>query len=165
MGVAGVAISTVISNYVSATMIIFFLLNEEEGLRLDLRKLHINKIQLAKTARIGVPAGLQGMVFCFSNICIQGGINSFGSNAMAGSAAALNFEYFSYFVVSAFTQAATTFTSQNYGVGKYKRMDKVLIDCLILSSGMALVMQHTDQTVPVSKQYAPTIKERIKNPG
>lgn len=143
MGVAGVAISTVISNYVSATMIIFFLLNEEEGLRLDLRKLHINKIQLAKIARIGVPAGLQGMVFCFSNICIQGGINSFGSNAMAGSAAALNFEYFSYFVVSAFTQAATTFTSQNYGAKKFSRCKKIyrlsMLCSVIISGAMCFV--------------------------
>ena len=143
MGVAGVAISTVISNYVSATMIILFLLNEEESLRLDLRKLHINKSQLAKIARIGVPAGLQGMVFCISNICIQGGINSFGSNAMAGSAAALNFEYFSYFVVSAFTQAATTFTSQNYGAKKFSRCKKIyrlsMLCSVIISGAMCFV--------------------------
>lgn len=138
MGVAGVAVSTVISNYVSAAMIIIFLLNEEEPLRLDLRRLRINTRQLLKIARIGVPAGIQGMVFCFSNICIQGGINSFGRNAAAGSAAALNFEYFSYFVVSAFTQAATTFTSQNYGARKFSRCKKIYrlsMMCSVIISG------------------------------
>lgn len=143
MGVAGVAVSTVISNYVSAAMIIIFLLNEEEPLRLDLRRLRINTRQLLKIARIGVPAGIQGMVFCFSNICIQGGINSFGSNAAAGSAAALNFEYFSYFVVSAFTQAATTFTSQNYGARKFSRCKKIyrlsMMCSVIISGAMCFV--------------------------
>lgn len=143
MGVAGVAVSTVISNYVSAAMIIIFLLNEEEPLRLDLRRLRINTRQLLKIARIGVPAGIQGMVFCFSNICIQGGINSFGRNAAAGSAAALNFEYFSYFVVSAFTQAATTFTSQNYGARKFSRCKKIyrlsMMCSVIISGAMCFV--------------------------
>ena len=143
MGVAGVAVSTVISNYVSAAMIIIFLLNEDEPLRLNLTSLHINTRQLLTIARIGVPAGIQGMVFCFSNICIQGGINSFGKNAAAGSAAALNFEYFSYFVVSAFTQAATTFTSQNYGAKKFSRCKKIyrlsMLCSVVISGAMCFV--------------------------
>ncbi len=67
--------------------------------------------------RIGIPAGLQSMVFSFANVCIQSVLNGYGSDAVAGSAVALNFEYFSYFVVSAFNQATVTFTSQNYGAG------------------------------------------------
>ncbi|MGN0728409.1 MATE family efflux transporter [Treponema sp.] len=138
LGVAGVAVSTVTANYVSALLVFRFLLNESEPFRPDIRKLRINQRQFLKICRIGIPAGLQGMVFCFSNICIQGGINTFGYNAMAGSAAALNFEYFSYFVVSAFTQAATTFTSQNFGARKFSRCKKIYrlsMMCSILIAG------------------------------
>lgn len=125
MGVAGVGIATIISGCVSALMILFFLMKEEGPFKLNLRKLCLDKVQLVRMIKIGVPAGIQGMVFSFSNICIQGGINSFGSSAMAGSAAALNFEYFSYFIVSAFTQAATTFTSQNFGAVKLVRCKRI----------------------------------------
>ncbi len=138
MGVAGVAIATVISNYLSAFLILFFLFREEEPFRLDIKKLKVNKSHLFKIIKIGVPAGVQGMVFSFSNICIQGGINLFGSIAMAGSAAALNFEYFSYFIVNAFAQAATTFTSQNYGAQKFgrcKKIYKLSMMCSVLIAG------------------------------
>lgn len=139
MGVKGVAIATVISNFVSAVMILIFLSREEEPFRFSPAEFFsgeskfflsdmirsIDKKLMKKIVKIGVPAGLQGMVFSFSNICIQGGINSFGSDAMAGSAAALNFEYFSYFFVSAFTQTATTFTSQNFGARNFSRCKKI----------------------------------------
>lgn len=143
MGVAGVGIATVISNVLSALMILFFLLKEEDPLRLDLRKLGMHRAQLLRIVKIGVPAGIQGMVFSFSNICIQGGINSFGSSAMAGSAAALNFEYFSYFIVSAFTQAATTFTSQNFGASQFERCKRIwrlsMIFSILITGALCLV--------------------------
>ena len=140
LGVSGVAIATVVSNIVSSGILFYILLHEQEPIRVKLSGLSIDWGELKKILIIGVPAGLQGMVFSLANVCIQSMINSFGSNAIAGSAAALNFEFFAYFMVNAFAQTTVTFTSQNYGVGKYKRMDKVLIDCLILSSGIALVM-------------------------
>ena len=85
----------------------------------------INGKELWKILSIGVPAGLQGMVFSLANVCIQSTINSFGSDAVAGSAAALNYEFFAYFIVNAFAQTTVTFTSQNYGAGEYDRCRKI----------------------------------------
>lgn len=121
MSVAGVGIATVTANAVSAGMILYFLLHEEEPIRLDFRKLAIHKPQLLRVVRIGVPAGIQSMVFSFSNVILQSGINSFGAAAIAGSSAAVNFEFFAYFVTNSFSQATMTFTSQNLGAGKYDR--------------------------------------------
>lgn len=125
LSVAGVAIATVISNIISSAMVISYLLHEEEPFRLHLKQLSIKRQYLSYILKIGLPAGVQGMVFSLSNVCIQTAINSFGSNAVAGSAAAINFEYFTYFIVNAFSQAAVTFTSQNYGARKYNRCKNV----------------------------------------
>lgn len=141
LGVAGVGIATVVSNCVSASLILYFLMREEEPICLHPSRLAIKKEHLYKIARIGIPAGIQGMVFSLSNVCIQTAINSFGSDGVAGSAAALNFEYFCYFTINAFGQAAVTFISQNYGAGKQERCRKILriavvfgiISCAIMS--------------------------------
>ena len=125
MGVAGVAIATVVSNIVSSGIVMWILMREPEPVRFTLRKLTINGKELWKILSIGVPAGLQGMVFSLANVCIQSTINSFGSNAVAGSAAALNYEFFAYFIVNAFAQTTVTFTSQNYGAGEYDRCRKI----------------------------------------
>ena len=130
LSVAGVAIATVIADGVSAVLIIYFLMNEEETIRLRLNKLKIKKSELIKVIKIGVPAGLQGVVFSVSNVCIQTAINSFGSDAVAGSATGLNFEYFT---ISAFVQAAITFTSQNYGARNFKRCKKIFVYSMISS--------------------------------
>ena len=127
------AIATVIADGVSAVLIICFLMNEEETIRLRLNKLKIKKSELIKVIKIGVPAGLQGVVFSVSNVCIQTAINSFGSDAVAGSATGLNFEYFTYFTISAFVQAAVTFTSQNYGARNFKRCKKIFVYSMISS--------------------------------
>ncbi len=132
----GVAIATVISNGVSAALIVLFLLREEEMIRLDPRRLRIKKSLLVRVARIGVPAGIQSTVFSLSNVCIQSAINSFGSAAIAGSSAAVNFEFFTYFVTSAFSQAAVTFISQNYGARQFDRCRKIIW----LSMGAGLVI-------------------------
>lgn len=131
LSVAGVAIATVISNMVSSGMILYILAHEKRDIHLDLKKLAIDKKILGEIIKIGVPAGVQGMVFSISNVCIQASINSFGSTAIAGSAAALNFEYFAYFLLNAFTQAAVTFTSQNFGAKKYHRCRKIAIVCSV----------------------------------
>ena len=114
MGVSGVAIATVISNMVSSGIVLHILLHEQEPIRVELGQLSIVPKELKKILVIGIPAGLQGMMFSIANVCIQSAINSFGSNAIAGSAAALNFEFFAYFIVNAFAQTTVTFTSQNY---------------------------------------------------
>lgn len=125
MGVAGVAIATVVSNIVSSGIVMWILMHEPEPVRFTPRKLMINGKELWKILSIGVPAGLQGMVFSLANVCIQSTINSFGSDAVAGSAAALNYEFFAYFIVNAFAQTTVTFTSQNYGAGEYDRCRKI----------------------------------------
>ena len=125
MGVAGVAIATVVSNIVSSGIVMWILMHEPEPVRFTPWKLMINGKELWKILSIGVPAGLQGMVFSLANVCIQSTINSFGSDAVAGSAAALNYEFFAYFIVNAFAQTTVTFTSQNYGAGEYDRCRKI----------------------------------------
>lgn len=140
MGVAGVAIATVIANGISAGLVLRCLAGEEEVLRLCWRKLAVDRTELIRIIRIGAPAGIQGLVFSLSNVCIQSGINSFGSDAVAGSAAAINFEYFTYYTINAFVQAAVTFTSQNYGAGKYDRCKKVFGTCTVCAVGIAGVM-------------------------
>ncbi len=125
LSVVGVAVATVTANGVSAALILLFLRKSKESIRLYLRQLMLDREEMVKIIKIGAPAGLQGMVFSFSNVCIQSAINGFGTNASAGSAAALNYEFFTVFVTSAFTQAAVTFTSQNYGARQYERCKRV----------------------------------------
>jgi len=133
LGVAGVAIATVISNVISSGIVMWILVHETEPLHLDFKALTINMKELKKMLNIGIPAGLQGMVFSIANVCIQSTINSFGSRAIAGSAAALNFEFLAYFVVNAFAQTTVTFTSQNYGAKEYDRCRKVFRTAMTMS--------------------------------
>lgn len=146
MGVSGVAVATVISNMVSSGIVLYILLHEQDPIRVELKQLSIVPKELKKILVIGIPAGLQGMMFSIANVCIQSAINSFGSNAIAGSAAALNFEFFAYFIVNAFAQTTVTFTSQNYGAGEVGRCKKIfrlnmvfsLIFCGMLSAVFVL---------------------------
>ena len=123
--VIGVAVATVTSNIISSSIVLWFLLHEEDEFRLSRDRLQIDTGYLRLMVRIGLPAGLQGVVFSLSNTVIQSGVNSFGSAASAGSAAALNFEIIAFYVVNAFNQATVTFTSQNYAAGKYDRCRRV----------------------------------------
>ena len=122
----GVAIATVLSNGISSSLVVFFLLREKEPIRLVPRQLRMDGGILRRVMRIGVPAGLQGVVFSLSNVCIQSAINSFGSAAMAGSAAAQNFDQLTFFVINGFNQATVTFVSQNYGAHQFDRCRKAL---------------------------------------
>ena len=133
MDVAGVAVATVVSNMFSSVVVIIILCRETSIIRLDLKQLKIDGRSLKKILRIGAPAALQSAVFSLSNICLQSAINSFGSDAVGGMTAALNFEYFGYFIVNAFSQSAVTFIGQNYGACKYDRCRKVLWLCLLES--------------------------------
>lgn len=135
LDVAGVAIATVISNVISSAFVVYFLIKEDSEIRLDPKRLTINKSYLRRILKIGIPAGLQTVVFSFSNVCIQSVLNNFGTAAVAGSAISLNFENFTYFVISAFSQATVTFTSQNYGAGNEERCRKIYKYCM--ASGVA----------------------------
>ena len=139
-GIAGVAIATDIANAVSAGMIVWFLMHEEDPYRLRWRRLRATKAELLIILKIGVPAGLQGVVFSLSNVVIQSGINSFGTASTAGVAAALNFEFYTYFLINAFTQAAVTFIGQNYAARQLDRCDKVFRLCLVFAIGSVLML-------------------------
>lgn len=140
MGVAGVAIATVISQFLSAALVVYCLMKSDASYRLDIRELRIVPNKLMEMARIGVPAGMQGAVFSISNVLIQSSVNSFGSIAMAGNTAAGNLEGFVYMAMNTFHQAALSFTSQNYGAHKFKRIHKVLLICLGLVAVTGIVL-------------------------
>lgn len=125
LGVAGVAISTVISNVISAVMVMVYLYRRDDEFAFRFNRMKIVRSYLRKILQIGIPSGIQGTIFSISNVFIQSGINSFGKFAIAGSSLALNFEYFTYDIANAFAQATVTFTSQNYGAGNIKRCKKV----------------------------------------
>lgn len=131
LGVAGVAIATVISNVLSAGLVILNLHCRKDEFQFRLQKMQIDSNALRRVLVIGIPAGIQGAIFSVSNVFIQSGINSFGEDAIAGSSLALNFEYFTYDIASAFAQAAVTFTSQNYGAGNLKRCKKIFWLCML----------------------------------
>lgn len=130
LDVAGVAIATVVSQYISGALVLLCLARETGPLHLDLKALRIDPTTLKNIAVIGLPAGLQGMVFSLSNMVIQSSINSFGDVIMAGSGAAANIEGFVYVSMNALYQTCLTFTGQNYGAGKPERVDRVIGICL-----------------------------------
>lgn len=140
MGVAGVALATVASQIVSAFLVIRCLMRTEGYLKLDLKQLRIVPDKLLKIVKIGLPAGLQGALFAISNVLIQSSINSFGSIVMAGNTAAGNIEGFVYTSMNAIYQTAISFTGQNYGAMKYKRIGKLALICLGTVSVIGLVM-------------------------
>ena len=140
MGVAGVAIGTVTSQFISCILVLLCLYRSEGSYQLRFSKLAIRWVYLKRIFQVGIPAGIQSTVINFSNALLQSSVNSFGSTAMAGYTAANNILGFLYVAVNAVTQACMSFTSQNYSVGKQKRMDRVLIDCMILSAGVAGVL-------------------------
>ena len=140
MGVAGVALATAISQVVSAFFVIRLLVKTEGYLHLDLKQLRIVPDKLIKIVQIGLPAGLQGALFAISNVLIQSSINSFGSVVMAGNTAAANIEGFVYTSMNAIYQAAISFTGQNYGAMKFKRIGRIAVICLGIVTAVGLLM-------------------------
>ena len=140
LGVAGVGIATVFSQMVSCVLVLTCLCRTDGSYKLSFSKLSIKGYYLKQIFQVGIPAGIQSTVINFSNALLQSSVNSFGSTAMAGYTAANNILGFLYVSINSVTQACMSFTSQNFGVGKYKRMDRVLIDCMILSVSVALVL-------------------------
>ena len=140
MGVLGVAIATVISQIISCLFVLRCLIRTQGSYRLEFSKMKIKPQYLRPLFQIGLPAGLQSLVINFSNVLLQSSVNSFGDIAMAGYTAANNIFGFLYVIVNSFSQTCMSFTSQNYGAGHKKRMDRVLVDCLILSVGVMLVV-------------------------
>lgn len=140
LGVAGVAIATVISQMVSCVLVIAVLIKSPAAYCLNIKKLRIDGRLLKELVKIGIPAGTQSVVINISNAMLQSSVNSFGQDAMAGYTAANNIFGFLYTSANAITQACMSFTSQNLGAGKYGRMKKVLLYCLILETIALLAM-------------------------
>ena len=140
MDVAGVALATVISQAISAGLILRCLCREEGMMHLDLHHLSIQKDILKRMLQIGLPAGIQGVVFSFSNVVIQSSVNSFGSVIMAGSAAAVSVGDFVYVSMNAFHQTALSFNGQNMGAGKYDRVDRITGICVLFVAILGTVL-------------------------
>ena len=140
MGVAGVAIATIISQYTSAALVIRCMMRSSSAYKLSLKKLRIYRSKLLQILRIGLPAGVQGAVFSISNVLIQASINSFGSIAVAGNTAASNIEGFVYTSMNAIYQASTSFTSQNVGARKTERIVPVLFSCLMIVTAVGVIL-------------------------
>ena len=133
MGVAGVAIATDISTALSA-LLVLRRLKKDKLFRLTFREPKFSLKIAGSILKPGVPSAVQGAVFCFANIFVQASVNRFGETAIAGSTIAMNFEYFTYYIITAFSQTATTFTSQNYAAGQRDRCRRILWLCLGLST-------------------------------
>lgn len=140
MGVAGVAWATVISQVISAVLIIRCLMKSDSAYHLELRRLRFVGDKVKAIVRIGLPAGLQGAVFSISNVLIQSSVNSFGSIAMAGNTASANIEGFIYTSMNAVYQTALSFTSQNFGAQKFGRIRRIMFICMGLVTGVGIFL-------------------------
>ena len=140
MGVAGVALATVLSQCISAVLVCRCLMKSDSAYRLDLSRLGVRWRTLKRIAQIGLPAGFQGAVFSVSNVLIQSSINAFDSVAMAGSTASANLEGFVYNAMNAVHQTNLSFTSQNLGGGKFERINRILLLCLGVVTVVGVVM-------------------------
>ncbi len=138
--VEGVAVATVFSQIISAVLILRALIKEESTIKLSIKQLRIEKNSLFNIFKIGIPAGIQGVIFALSNVLIQSSINSFGEITLAGNAAAANIESFVYMGMNAFHQAAVSFTGQNVGAGKKERIGKILITAQGCVIAVGLIM-------------------------
>lgn len=133
LGVSGVAIATIVSQYISAVLIVILLLKSNTPCRIFPREMRIHKKELGEILAIGLPAGIQGSLFSISNVIIQSTVNSFGSVAMAGIAAGSNCDSYIYTCTNAVAQTTMTFSSQNLGAKKYENIRKVYALCLIIT--------------------------------
>lgn len=143
MSVEGVAYATLVSSVLSSFMLIRILCREKGMLKLQIGQIRIHRQMLLSMAAIGIPAGLQGMLFNFSNVLIQSGINSLGAMAIAANTISLNFDYLCFFVANAFAQAGTSFLSQNHGARLYGRCRRVIRDTILLGAGATMLVSFT----------------------
>ena len=140
LSVVGVALATIIAQYISAALVLRCLMREEGMMRVDLKKLKLDTYVAGRILSIGLPAGVQGIIFSISNVLMQSTVNSFDSVVMSGSAASSNIEGFIFTAMNTFHQTALTFTGQNYGAGKRDRVDRVFIWCgiFVITTGLLL---------------------------
>lgn len=140
-GVAGVAIATIASQYLTAVLAVRYLAKTQSDVHLDIRHIRFSKAALLEILRIGLPAGLQNALFSISNVIIQSNVNAFGSDAMAGISAGSNYDAYIYTATNGFAQAAMTFISQNVGAGHKENLRRIWRVCVLTSTVAALVLQ------------------------
>ena len=140
MGVAGVALATIVSQYISAALVTLNLIRSHGSVHLDVKKLRIQKPILGGIMKIGLPAGFSSIIFSISNVMIQSSINAFGENAIAGSGAASQLESFVYTGMNAVSQAALSFTGQNIGAQRYDRISKIMRTCSLVVVAAGVVV-------------------------
>ena len=140
MGVAGVALATITSQYISAILVLLNLIRSHGSVHLDLKQLRIKARILGGIMKIGLPAGFSSIIFSISNVLIQSSINSFGANAMAGSASASQLENFVYTAMNAISQAALSFAGQNIGAQRYDRIAKIMRTCALVVTVTGIVL-------------------------
>ena len=140
MDVAGVALATIISQVVSAVLVVICLIRETDYCKLSIKKLKFHAEEIMEIIKVGLPAGIYGTLFSISNVIIQSAVNGFGDDVVAGNSTATNLEGFVYVSMNAVYSAAITFTGQNHGAGKYDRIKIILRDCLILVTGVGIVL-------------------------
>lgn len=145
MNVNGVATATVISNAISALLLLLRLIRTKQVIRIRKDELRFDKDACVRILKIGLPAGIQTAVFAVANIVIQSAINSLGTIVMAASSAALNIEICVYDILNSFSQACTTFVGQNFGAGQFKRCKKILLlsiaeDAIATASMIVIVL-------------------------
>ena len=167
MDVAGVALATVISQIFAAVFVVILLMREEDGFKMEFKKLKIHKYILFRIIKIGLPAGFQGMMFSISNMVIQSSVNSFGPVVIAGSSAGINIEGFVYLAMNGFSQGALTFTSQNMGAGQKDRIKKLvfvsLLTVLVVGEGLGfLVVFFARQILGIYSQNPLVIEAGIR---
>ncbi len=138
MSVSGVALATIISQYMTAVWVVIILLKRDDASRLEFSKLKLHNEELAEIVRIGLPTGLSSTCFALSNVTVQSAINSFGSIAVAGNGAASNIDNVVYVCMDAFPQACTTFVAQNVGAKNYDNINKVFYHCMVLVAIVAI---------------------------
>lgn len=158
LDVAGVALATIIAQYISAVLVVRCLMREQGPLHLDLKQLGLTKKVVLQIVRVGLPAGFQGVVFSLSNVVIQSSLNSFDDPVLvAGSAAGANIESFVYVTMNAFHQAAISFVGQNYGAAKCSRVDRVAWQCVCFSVLFGIVFGNLAYLfgTPLAGIYAP----------
>lgn len=165
MNVAGVALATVISQTLSAALVVRALMKRDDACKLELKKIHIYGRQLKRIFQIGFPAGLQSSIFAISNVIIQSSINSFGPIVNSGNAAAQNIEGFVYTSMNSYSQTSLNFTGQNYGAGKLDRIRKIMWICLtaVFCTGAFLGLTALFFGRPLLSIYLPDSKEAIKH--
>lgn len=140
MGVAGAALATILSQFLSAVLVLGALMRTKDMYRLEWKKLRIDGIMLKRIIRIGLPAGMESAMYSISNVIVQAGVNTLGTDSVAAWAAYGKVDGLFWMMVSALGISATTFIGQNYGAKKVERVHQGVRVCMMLAVIMTLIM-------------------------